>query len=53
MLTLVIVLITLGACTIPAVIAARVISLRRWQSELVAYELRFPYDLAPAAVTTN
>ena len=51
MLTLVTLFITLGAAAIPAIIAARLISLRRWQADLVAYELRFPYDLEPAAVT--
>lgn len=52
MLSVVVLLALLGLSTIGGIVGLRWLSWRRWQDDLVSYELRFPYGLDPAAVTT-
>lgn len=52
MVELTILVAVVGVLIAGVVIAARGLSFRDWRADLVAYELRFPHGLEPAAVTT-
>ncbi|MGI8491555.1 MAG: type IV secretory system conjugative DNA transfer family protein [Acidimicrobiales bacterium] len=51
MVELLVLIAVAGLSVIGAIMAARWFSFRRWQAELVTFELRFPYALEPGAVT--
>jgi len=51
MVELIVLTAVAGLSVIGSILVARWYSFRRWQADLVAFELRFPYDLEPAAVT--
>ena len=52
MVRLLVLIASFGVTVIGAVLAARLASFRRWQRDLLTYELRFPFNLDPKAVTT-
>jgi len=51
MLELILLVLVFGAAVIGGVLGVRWFSFRRWQADLVAFELRFPYGLEPNSVT--